>query len=206
VGLQRHGSHHSDRYLFVVYIFYGATGGLNAIAKIRALLTPADRTGPHDRIRSEMTEPARDPFGPLGTLLGCVLGILGIAILISNSPRAISGAARGRVNFRLPAPSCRKPANSVGRETPPFRTLHEFEARAARVEIAVAGLFRRRHVSTPGAAIRPNCASACSASPYPRIISCRLALRLERGSPWAPRMLPPARCPDWCNRAGRAWR
>src|SRR4051812_19250677 len=30
------------------------------------------------------------------------------------------------------------------------------EARAARVEIAVAGLFRGRHVSTPGAAIRPN--------------------------------------------------
>src|SRR5438552_16658868 len=88
----------------------------------------------------------------------------------------------------------------------PFRTLYEFEARAARVEIAVAGLFRRRHVSTPGAAIRPNCASACSASPYPRIISCRLALRLERGSPWAPRMLPPARCPDWCNRSERAWR
>src|SRR5437016_1056389 len=88
----------------------------------------------------------------------------------------------------------------------PFRTLHEFEARPARVEIAVAGLFRRRHVSTPGTAIRPNRASACSASQYPRIISCRLALRLERGSPRAPRRLPPARCPDWCNRAGRAWR
>ena len=82
VGLQRHGSHHFDRYLFVVYIFHGATGGLKAIAKIRALLTPADRTGPHDRIRSEMTEPPRDPFGPLGTLLGCVIAILSIAILI----------------------------------------------------------------------------------------------------------------------------
>jgi len=104
------------------------------------------------------------------------------------------------------APSCRKPANPVGREIPPFRTLQEFKARAARVEIAVAGLFRRRHVSTPGAAIHLNCASACSASPYPRIISCRLALRLERGSRRAPRRLPPARCPDWCNRAGGAWR
>src|ERR1700686_1525819 len=57
VGLQRHGSHHFGRYLFVVYIFHGATGGLKAIAKIRALLTPADRTGPHDRIRSARVLP-----------------------------------------------------------------------------------------------------------------------------------------------------
>src|ERR1700719_189266 len=82
VGLQRHGSHHFGRYLFVVYIFRGATGGLKAIAKIRALLTPADRTGPHDRIRSEMTEPPRARFAPLGPVLECVIAPFGIAILI----------------------------------------------------------------------------------------------------------------------------
>jgi hypothetical protein len=29
-----------------------------------------------------MTEPPRDPFGPLGTFLGYVIAILGIAMLI----------------------------------------------------------------------------------------------------------------------------
>ena len=32
-----------------------------------------------------MTEPARDPFGPLGTLLGVVIAILGVAMLIYAS-------------------------------------------------------------------------------------------------------------------------
>ena len=62
VGVQRHGSHHFDRYLFVVYVFHGTTGGLKAIAELWALLTPADRIGPHDRIRSDMAEPLRDPL------------------------------------------------------------------------------------------------------------------------------------------------
>jgi hypothetical protein len=69
LGLQRHDSHHFDRYLFIVYLFHGTTG-LKAIAKLWAPLTPGDRGGPHDRIRSEMTEPPSDPFGPLGILLG----------------------------------------------------------------------------------------------------------------------------------------
>ena len=34
VGIQRHGSHHFNRYLFVVYVFHGTTGDLKAIAKI----------------------------------------------------------------------------------------------------------------------------------------------------------------------------
>jgi len=33
VGLQRHDSHHFDRYLFVVYLFHATTRGLKVIAK-----------------------------------------------------------------------------------------------------------------------------------------------------------------------------
>src|ERR1700720_3770922 len=53
VGLQRHGSHHFDRYLFVVYLFHDTTGGLKAIARLWALLTFGD----------SFDAPPRDPFG-----------------------------------------------------------------------------------------------------------------------------------------------
>ena len=33
VGIQHHGSHHFNRYLFVVYVFHGTTGDLKAIAR-----------------------------------------------------------------------------------------------------------------------------------------------------------------------------
>src|SRR5215467_5119540 len=58
-----------DIYLLYMF-FHGTADGLKPIAKIWAMLTPADRSGPHDRIRSELTEPPRDAFGRLGTLLG----------------------------------------------------------------------------------------------------------------------------------------
>ena len=76
----------STKTMYVHYLlymfFHGTADGLKAIAKIWALLTPAGRSGPHDRTRSEMTEPPRDAFGRLGTLLGYVIGILGVAMLI----------------------------------------------------------------------------------------------------------------------------
>jgi hypothetical protein len=40
-----------------------------------------------------MIEPTRDPFGPLGTLVGYVMAILGIAMLI-YSFREMSGPAQ----------------------------------------------------------------------------------------------------------------
>ena len=49
--------------------------------KLLTSLTPDDRSEPPDRIRSTVTEPPRDPFGPLGTLLGYVIAIFGIAML-----------------------------------------------------------------------------------------------------------------------------
>ena len=72
VGLQCHGSHHFDRYLFVVYLFHATARGLKVIAKTTAL-TPGDRGGRHDRIRSEVTAPPRDPFGSSAALLGYVI-------------------------------------------------------------------------------------------------------------------------------------
>src|SRR5215471_20592517 len=64
VGLQPHGGHHFDRCLFIVYLFHRTTGRLKAIAKTMAPLTSGNRSGRHDRIRSDMTGPLRDPFGP----------------------------------------------------------------------------------------------------------------------------------------------
>jgi hypothetical protein len=47
-----------------------------------ASLTPGYRSGSNDRIRPDMFGSPRDPFGILGTLLGYLIAILGIAILV----------------------------------------------------------------------------------------------------------------------------
>ena len=54
-----------------------------------APLTPGYRSGPHDRIPSDMTELPRDPFGPLGSLLGYVIAIAAIAMLVYTVSPAI---------------------------------------------------------------------------------------------------------------------
>jgi hypothetical protein len=69
--------------IYLLYVFFRRkTGGLGAIVKaMGAPLTPRDPRGSHDLIRRGSTLPPRDPFGPIGTLLGYVIAILGVAIL-----------------------------------------------------------------------------------------------------------------------------
>ena len=82
-------------------------------------------------------------------------------------------------------------------------TTSEGTARGGKGLLPFLSSSARLHIRT---AIRPTCASARSAASYRRIVRCQLAPRLEFCSPPAPRTPLPARCPDWCNRAGRAWR
>jgi hypothetical protein len=49
----------------------------------------ARRRERHDRIHSDMTKIPRDPFGPLGTLLGYVIAIAATAMLVYTVSRAI---------------------------------------------------------------------------------------------------------------------
>jgi hypothetical protein len=70
--------------IYLLYVFFRRkTGVLGAIVKaMGAPLTPRGRRGLHDdRIRRDSILPPRDPFGPIGTLLGYVIAILGMAIL-----------------------------------------------------------------------------------------------------------------------------
>jgi hypothetical protein len=49
---------------------------------VRAPLGPRDRSGARDCTPSVMTGVALDPFGSVGSLLGYVIGMLGIAMLV----------------------------------------------------------------------------------------------------------------------------
>jgi len=65
---------------FLLYIFF--TRRAASRRSQTTLLTPGARSGPDNRIASDMTEPPRDPFAPLNTLLGYVVAILAIAMLV----------------------------------------------------------------------------------------------------------------------------
>jgi uncharacterized protein len=68
---------------YLLYIFFTVQKAASKRPQtLWAPLTPGDRSGPHDRIPSDVTELPRDPFGPLGSLLGYVIAILAIAILV----------------------------------------------------------------------------------------------------------------------------
>jgi uncharacterized protein len=67
---------------YLLYIFFRLQKAVKGIANTLGPLTSGDRSGPHDRIPSGMTELPRDPFGPLGSLLGYVIAIAAIAMLI----------------------------------------------------------------------------------------------------------------------------
>ena len=60
VGLQRYGNYHLDRRIFAVHLFHCTESGIKAIANTQRSLTPGDRSGPDDRISSDMTELPRD--------------------------------------------------------------------------------------------------------------------------------------------------
>src|SRR5262249_3105537 len=60
VGLQRHGNHNFDRRLFAVHLFHSTENGVKAIANTQRSVTAGDRSGPDDRIFSDMTELPRD--------------------------------------------------------------------------------------------------------------------------------------------------
>lgn len=64
--------------VYLLYIFF--TGRKASAVNLRgsALATGDRQSG----ITSPLTERSRDPFGPLGTLLGYVIGVLGIAMLV----------------------------------------------------------------------------------------------------------------------------
>jgi hypothetical protein len=69
--------------IYLLYIFFTVQQAASRRSqRLWAPGKPGDRSGPHDRIRSDMAEPPREPFGPLGRLLGYVIAILGIAMLV----------------------------------------------------------------------------------------------------------------------------
>jgi uncharacterized protein len=65
---------------YFLYIFF--TRRAASMRSQTTLLTPGARSGPGNRIASEMTGPPHDPFAPLDTLLGYVIAILAIAMLV----------------------------------------------------------------------------------------------------------------------------
>jgi uncharacterized membrane protein YfcA len=68
---------------YLLYIFFTVQKAASKRSQTPwAPLTPGDRRGPHDRIPSDMTEPFRDPFGPLSTLLGWVILTAATAMLV----------------------------------------------------------------------------------------------------------------------------
>ena len=75
---------------YLLYIFFTVQKAPSKRSQtLWAPLTPGDRSGPHDRIPSDMTELPRDPFGPLGSLLGYVIAIAAIAMLVYTVSPAI---------------------------------------------------------------------------------------------------------------------
>jgi hypothetical protein len=67
---------------YLLYVFFAVRKSTsNRLERPAVPLTPDDRSGRNHRIPSQTTEPSRDPFGPLGTLLGYVIAIAAIATL-----------------------------------------------------------------------------------------------------------------------------
>jgi len=65
---------------YLLYIFFARRAALRRSQ--RTLLTPGAPSGSDYRIASHITEPPRDPFAPVNTLLGYVVAILAIAMLV----------------------------------------------------------------------------------------------------------------------------
>src|SRR5262252_2657787 len=65
---------------YLLYIFFARRAALRRSQ--RTLLTPGAPSGSDYRIASDITEPPRDPFAPLNTLLGYVVAILAIAMVV----------------------------------------------------------------------------------------------------------------------------
>ncbi len=65
---------------YLLYIFF--TRKAASRRSQATLLTPGARSGPDNRVASDMTGPPRDPFAALNTLLGYVVAILAIAMLV----------------------------------------------------------------------------------------------------------------------------
>src|SRR5215467_12619193 len=65
---------------YLLYIFF--TRRAASRRSQRTLLTPGAPSAPDYRIASDITEPPRDPFAPLNTLLGYVVAILAIAMVV----------------------------------------------------------------------------------------------------------------------------
>jgi uncharacterized membrane protein YfcA len=75
---------------YLLYIFFTALkAASNRSQTPWAPLTPGDGSGLHDRIPSDTTELPRDPFGPLGSLLGWVILIAAVAMLVYTVSPAI---------------------------------------------------------------------------------------------------------------------
>ena len=67
--------------IYLLYIFFTVRRAASERSQtLWAPLTPGHRSGPPDRNPSDLTE--RDPFGPLGRLLGYVVMIAAIAMLV----------------------------------------------------------------------------------------------------------------------------
>ncbi len=68
---------------YLLYIFFTVQKTASSGSEtLWAPLTLGDRSGPQDRIPSDMTEPPHDPFGLLNRLLGYVIAIVAIAMLV----------------------------------------------------------------------------------------------------------------------------
>jgi uncharacterized membrane protein YfcA len=67
----------------LLYIFFTkrSTASMRSHA-VRSTLAASDRSGAHDYITSGMMDPADDPFRGVGSLLGYVIGMLGIAMVV----------------------------------------------------------------------------------------------------------------------------
>jgi hypothetical protein len=70
-----------DAYLLYIFFTVQKTAS-NGSRTLWAPLTLGDRSGPNDRIPSDMTELPHDPFGRLNRLLGYVIAIVAIAMLV----------------------------------------------------------------------------------------------------------------------------
>jgi hypothetical protein len=67
----------------LLYIFFAVQKtASNGPRTLWAPLTLGHRSGPHDRIPSDMTELPHDPFDRLNRLFGYVIAIVAIAMLI----------------------------------------------------------------------------------------------------------------------------
>lgn len=73
----------------LLYIFFTRKAASKRSQTPWPPLTPGDRSGPHDRIPSDMTEYSFDPLGPLGRLLGYVIAILAVGMLLYTVSPAI---------------------------------------------------------------------------------------------------------------------